>query len=167
MKNYKYKEVIDILNNSLDSITDDKVTCVNDIYNLLNIEDKGHVLVLLLGIIVTDINQKYVVKRCKNCGKLFIPYKKNDALYCDRISPQNSSMTCKRYSSQQPQSSSSKLYKKIYMKKSVRAKRHKDNFTITNEFENWKSQVDKLRADYNKGKITDKEFEKWLIENDK
>ena len=53
------------------------------------------------------------------------------------------------------------------MKKSVRAKRHKDDFTITNEFEKWKTQVDKKRADYNKGVITADEFEKWLLENDK
>ncbi len=110
--------------------------------------------------------RKYKVLRCKNCGKLFVPARKSDALYCDRNSPQNETMSCKRFASQQPQGVS-QLYKKIYMKKSVRAKRHKDDFTITNEFEKWKTQVDKKRADYNKGVITADEFEKWLLDNDK
>ena len=116
--------------------------------------------------IIKIFERNYKVLVCKNCGKLFVPAKKNDALYCDRNSPQNETMSCKRFASQQPQGVS-QLYKKIYMKKSVRAKRHKDDFTITNEFEKWKTQVDKKRADYNKGVITADEFEKWLLENDK
>lgn len=111
--------------------------------------------------------RNYKVLVCKNCGKLFVPSKKNDAIYCDRISPQNSNMSCKKYANQQPKDDVSLLYRKIYMKKSVRAKRHKDDFTITNEFEKWKTEVDELRAKYSAGTLSSAEFEKWLLENDK
>jgi len=111
--------------------------------------------------------RNYKVLVCKNCGKLFVPSKKNDAIYCDRQSPQNANMTCKKYANQNPKDEISLLYRKIYMKKSVRAKRHKDDFTITNEFEKWKIQVDELRAKYSKGTISSAEFEKWLLDNDK
>lgn len=110
--------------------------------------------------------RKYKISVCKNCGKYFVPCKKNDALYCDRISPQNDKLTCKKYIATQPQGVA-QLYKKMYMKKFVKAKRHKDDFTITNEFEKWKSQVDKVRADFNNGLITENEFEQWLLDNDK
>ena len=110
--------------------------------------------------------RKYRISVCKNCGKLFVPSKKNDAIYCDRISPQNDKLICKKYIATQPEGVA-QLYKKMYMKKFVRAKRHKDDFTITNEFEKWKSQVDKVRADFNNGLITENEFEKWLLDNDK
>ncbi|MCR5146715.1 MAG: DUF6076 domain-containing protein [Clostridia bacterium] len=111
--------------------------------------------------------RNYKVLVCKNCGKLFVPSKKNDAIYCDRQSPQNANMTCKKYANQNPKDETSLLYRKIYMKKSVRAKRHKDDFTITNEFEKWKSKVDELRAKYSAGTISSAEFEKWLLDNDK
>ena len=60
MKNYKYKEVIDILNNSLDSITDDKVTCVNDIYNLIGDINQDNDFEILTAITSGDI--KNVIK---------------------------------------------------------------------------------------------------------
>lgn len=116
--------------------------------------------------ILKIFERKYIISVCKNCGKYFVPCKKNDALYCDRISPQNDKLTCKKYIATQPQGVA-QLYKKMYMKKFVRAKRHKDDFTITNEFEKWKSQVDKVRSDFNNGLITENEFERWLLDNDK
>lgn len=133
----------------------------NVIYECENIDEFFFIEMLKI------FERNYKILVCKNCGKLFVPSKKNDAIYCDRISPQNVNMSCKKYANQQPKDDVSLLYRKIYLKKSVRAKRHKDNFTITNEFEKWKTKVDKLRADYNAGTLSADDFEKWLIENDK
>lgn len=166
MKNYKYDKVINILNNFLDNVNDDNIKCINDMYDLLNIKDRRYIMELLLEIVTNDINQKYKVKKCENCGKLFIPYKKNDALYCDRISPQKENKTCKEFASKQPKGVQ-ELYRKIYMKKFNAFKRHKDNPIIANNFNNWKAKADDLKSKLNKGTITDTEFEKWLIENDK
>lgn len=115
---------------------------------------------------LTIFERHYIISRCENCGKLFVPCKKNDALYCDRISPQKENKTCKEYASKKPKGVQ-ELYRKIYLKRFARYNRNKDNFTIKNEFESWKSTADKLKADLNNGIITDDDFEKWLLDNDK
>lgn len=115
---------------------------------------------------LTIFERNYTISRCKNCGKLFVPFKKNDALYCDRISPQKENKTCKEYASKQPKGVI-ELYRKIYMKKFARVNRNKDSYTLKNEFETWKETADELKTKYKKGLITDETFEKWLIDNDK
>lgn len=115
---------------------------------------------------LTIFERHYTISRCQNCGKLFVPYKKNDALYCDRISPQKDNKTCKEYASKKPKGVQ-ELYRKIYMKKFARLNRNKNNYTLKNDFETWKSQVDKLKSDLSNGIITDDDFEKWLLDNDK
>lgn len=115
---------------------------------------------------LTIFERHYIVSKCQNCGKLFVPCKKNDALYCDRISTQKDNKTCKEYASKKPKGVQ-ELYRKIYLKKFARFNRNKDNYTIKNDFESWKSTADKLKADLNNGVITDDYFEKWLLENDK
>ncbi len=115
---------------------------------------------------LTIFDRHYIISRCKNCGKLFVPCKKNDALYCDRISPQKDTKTCKQYASKKPKGVQ-ELYRKIYLKKIARVNRNKDNYTLKNEFETWKTQADKLKADLSNNIITDDDFEKWLLENDK
>lgn len=115
---------------------------------------------------LTIFERHYIILRCQNCGKLFVPCKKNDALYCDRISPQKDNKTCKEYASKQPKGLI-ELYRKIYMKKFARVNRNKDNFTYKNDFETWKETAEKLKSDYKKGIISDETFEKWLIDSDK
>ncbi len=115
---------------------------------------------------LTIFERHYIISRCKNCGKLFVPFKKNDALYCDRISPQKENKTCKEFASKQPKGVI-ELYRKIYLKKFARLNRHKDSYTLKNDFETWKETADELKTKYKQGLITDETFEKWLIDNDK
>lgn len=42
------------------------------------------------------LEQRLTIKKCENCGKYFIP-KRSNILYCDGISPQDNSKTCKKY----------------------------------------------------------------------
>lgn len=115
---------------------------------------------------ITIYQESYIISKCQNCNKYFVPYRKNDAIYCDRISPQKDNKTCKEYASKRPKGVL-ELYRKIYMKKFARVNRNKDNYTLKNDFEIWKSQVEKLKADYNKGTLSADDFEKWLMENGK
>lgn len=115
---------------------------------------------------ITIYSEKYIISKCQNCNKYFVPYRKNDAIYCDRISPQKDNKTCKEYASKRPKGVL-ELYRKIYMKKFARVNRNKDNYTLKNEFETWKSQVEKLKAEYSAGTLSADDFEKWLIENGK
>ncbi len=115
---------------------------------------------------ITIYNEKYIISKCQNCNKYFVPYRKNDAIYCDRISPQKDNKTCKEYASKRPKGVL-ELYRKIYMKKFARVNRNKDNFTYKNDFETWKETAEKLKSDYKKGIVSDETFEKWLIDSDK
>lgn len=115
---------------------------------------------------LTIFERHYIISKCQNCAKFFVPCKKNDALYCDRVSPQKDNKTCKQYASKQPKGVQ-ELYRKIYMKKFARLNRNKNNYTLKNDFESWKANADKLKSDLSNGIITDDDFEKWLLDNDK
>lgn len=130
------------------------------IYSCENIDE------LFSLFMITIFERHYIISKCQNCNKYFVPFKKNDALYCDRISPQKDNKTCKEYASKQPKGLI-ELYRKIYMKKFARVNRNKDNFTYKNDFETWKETAEKLKSDYKKGIISDETFEKWLIDSDK
>lgn len=110
--------------------------------------------------------RKYIIPKCKNCGKFFVPYKNNSALYCDRPSPQNPNKTCKEYEGSKPKGQN-ELYRKIYQKKFAKASRNKEDYSLQKEFENWKKKAQKEKAKYNKGIISDDEYKQWLIDNDK
>lgn len=42
------------------------------------------------------LKNNYLIKKCKNCGKYFIPPHKADTKYCERISPQYPTLSCKQ-----------------------------------------------------------------------
>lgn len=42
-----------------------------------------------------------IIKKCENCGRLFIPQKRNDAIFCMKQSPQNPNKTCKEIGAQE------------------------------------------------------------------
>lgn len=47
---------------------------------------------------LTETNKH--IRKCRNCGAYFIPKNRSDTVYCDRISPQDSSKTCKQIGAQ-------------------------------------------------------------------
>lgn len=113
------------------------------------------------------INNNATIKQCKNCGKLFQPLR-NDALYCDNISPQEETKTCKEYGAYQKwitnikSDETTKLYRKIYMRKQMQAKRNPDIKMYVDDFENYKKQTKKWKENIKKGKKTNDEFLDWL-----
>lgn len=42
-----------------------------------------------------------IIKQCENCGRLFIPQKRNDTIFCMEQSPQNPNKTCKEIGAQE------------------------------------------------------------------
>lgn len=113
------------------------------------------------------INDNATIKQCKNCGKLFQPLR-TDALYCDNISPQEETKTCKEYGAYQQWRANTqsnevtKLYRKIYMRKQMQAKRNPDIKMYVDDFENYKKQTKKWKEDIKKEKKTNDEFLDWL-----
>lgn len=121
----------------------------------------------LLFEIYCFINNNITIKQCKNCGKLFQPLRA-DALYCDNISPQEETKTCKEYGAYQQwitnikSDEATSLYRKIYMRKQMQAKRNPDIDTYIEDFENYKQNTKQWKADTKSGKKTNEEFLAWL-----
>ena len=114
------------------------------------------------------IRQQIIIKQCKNCEKYFIPQKRSDAIYCDRFSPQDNSMTCKEYGSKKlwydklKDNKSAKLYRNIYMAKQMLAKRNPDIQTHQDDFMEYKTQSIQWKKDVKAGLKTEDEYVKWL-----
>ena len=130
---------------SCDSIED---VCMASLYHLLK-----------LGL---------VIKKCNNCEKYFIPLRRSDAIYCDRISPYNPSKTCKDDGSQRTfeeklkMDDAEKLRRSVYQVMQMRVRRNPDVENYKENFEQWKSDVAKWKAGIKKGNRTSEDFINWL-----
>ena len=57
------------------------------------------------------------------------------------------------------------LYRRIYRQKFMIAQRNKDSKAIQKDFEQWKKEAKDKVNKMKKGKLTEKEVYKWLVEN--
>lgn len=122
-----------------------------------------------LGALLIEISiAGYTFKKCKNCGKIFIPYNRSDTVYCERYSPQDSSKTCREfgamrtYQNNLQHNETMSLYRKIYMSKQMLIKRHPDISDYVNSFENFKKQANKWKSDIKSGISTENHYLEWL-----
>lgn len=134
-------------------------------YECLNISD--YMIVTFLQL----IENNYLILKCKNCNKYFIPYKRTDTYYCDRLSPQDSSKTCKQYGADKAWWKRTKdendwynLYRKIYQSFQVKAKRNPNNPQFKQNYDNFRSNANEWKKAVKEGKKTEEEFMYWLQE---
>ena len=110
------------------------------------------------------------IKKCANCGRLFVPRNRSDTIYCDYPSPQDPKKTCKKYGAEKKYQENLKnnelmsLYRKIYMSKQMLAKRHPDISAYTDAFNEYKEASKKWKVDVKNGTKTEKEYLLWLKE---
>ena len=110
----------------------------------------------------------YIIKKCENCGRYFIPYQKANAIYCDQPSPQDASKTCKEYAQQRlwydriKQDETAKLFRNIYQAKQIRVKRNPGNTILQEDFEHFKAEGKQWKAAVKAGTKTEAEFLAWL-----
>lgn len=134
----------------------------------IEIYTTGNPVLFLLFEFCNMIKSEITIKPCANCGKYFIPQKRSDAIYCDRPSPQDDSMTCKEYGSKKlwydkaKENKSTKLYRNIYMAKQMLAKNNPDIKEYKDDFEKYKIDVKQWRKDVKDGVRNDEEFITWL-----
>ena len=108
------------------------------------------------------------IKVCANCGKYFVPLRRSDAIYCDRISPFRRFKTCKEDGSQRTfeekvkLNDAEKLRRSIYQAKQMRVRRNPDILSYKENFENWKTDAARWKKDIKKGRRTSEEFIQWL-----
>ena len=114
------------------------------------------------------IKSDVTIKSCSNCGKIFIPQKRSDTIYCERPSPQDNSMSCKEYGSKKlwynkaKENKSTKLYRNIYTAKQMLSKINPDIQEYKEDFEKYKIDVKQWKKDVKEGRKTDEEFITWL-----
>lgn len=134
-------------------------------YQCLNINDYMTVTFLQL------IENNYLILKCKNCNKYFIPYKRTDTYYCDRISPQDNTKTCKKYAIELAWREKTKdetdwhcLYRRVYQSLQMKSKRKPNDALLKKFFEDFKIEAKEWKKAVKEGAKTEKEFMSWLQE---
>lgn len=112
----------------------------------------------------------YRFKRCKNCGRFFIPFSRSDELYCDQLSPQDSTRSCKQYGTNRlwyermKQDEAAKLARNIYMAKQMLVRRNPDLQSYKKMFEHFKIERKKWESLIKSGEKSKEEYIDWLNE---
>jgi hypothetical protein len=114
------------------------------------------------------LNNKYLIKKCKNCGKYFIT--DNPRInYCNNSF--KGKQTCRDIGNQIAQRIKQEndivygKYRKIYAKKAMLVKRNPDIDVYKKDYENWKKEAKNFMDAIRNEKKTYEEFDKWLDKN--
>lgn len=114
------------------------------------------------------LQERTAIKKCANCQKFFVPLARADAIYCDRLSPQDNKKTCKEYGSKVlwyetiVNDDVAKLARNIYCAKQMLAKRNPDKPEFAEMFEYFKAEKKKWEQEVKTGRKTREEFVEWL-----
>ena len=115
------------------------------------------------------LSNKYLIKKCKNCGKYFIT--DNPRInYCNNLF--KGKQTCRDIGNQIAQRIKQEneivygKYRKIYAKKAMLVKRNPDIEVYKIDYENWKKEAKEFMDAIRSEEKTYKEFDKWLDENE-
>jgi len=110
----------------------------------------------------------YQFKRCKNCGRFFIPFSRSDEIYCNNISPQDSSRTCKKYGTEKlwydriKNDEVAKLSRNIYAAKQMLVKRNPNIKEYKEMFDYYKTEREKWNKLVKCGEKSREEYIEWL-----
>lgn len=106
------------------------------------------------------------IKKCRNCGKFFVPNNRSDEIYCSNI--YENGKTCKEighFKVQQKliqENDDLRIYRNVYQKLLLRTRRNPSNTKYAREFKFFKDDNNKWRENISKGKCTEKEYVDWL-----
>lgn len=133
-----------------------------DFYIYYSVNDVGS---LLLFDYVKIREHNVIVKRCANCGKYFIPSKRSDEIYCDRIFKSN--RTCKQvgYEEKEKRDPFGRLYTRARKTQYARISynSHIKDYR-EKHYEPWKKAAEEARNKF-KAKEDIEGFKKWIEEN--
>lgn len=114
---------------------------------------------------MTEI-ESTAIKKCKNCGRYFVPDNRVDELYCSNLFENNK--TCKEvgpFRTKQKfmqENDDLRIYRNVYQKLLLRTRRNPNNDQYENDFNEFKQKNAELREKIEKGKMTQKEYMEWL-----
>ena len=114
---------------------------------------------------MTEI-ESTAIKKCKNCGRFFVPDNRVDELYCSNIYENNK--TCKEvgpFRTKQKlmqENDDLRIYRNVYQKLLLRTRRNPNNEQYENDFNEFKQKNAELKEKIEKGKMTQEEYMEWL-----
>ncbi len=114
------------------------------------------------------ITNGFLIRKCRNCGKYFIAYNRSDTFYCERMSPYNTSRTCRQdgairaYSASMSEDELRHLIRNTTTARRMRVHRNPDDTVMAAELTEWLDQLREKRRQYKTGDITEDEFIAWL-----
>ena len=107
-----------------------------------------------------------LIKKCRNCGKFFVPDNRSDEIYCSNIF--ENGKTCKEvghFKVQQKlihENDNLRIYRNIYQKLLLRTRRNPDNIQYARDFEFFKEDNNKWKENISKGLASEEEYIEWL-----
>ena len=111
-------------------------------------------------------NLNIEIKKCRNCGKFFVPDNRSDEIYCSNIF--ENGKTCKEighFKVQQKlihENDNLRIYRNVYQKLLLRTRRNPDNIQYARDFEFFKEDNNKWKENISKGLASEEEYIKWL-----
>lgn len=109
------------------------------------------------------VKNDYPISVCQNCGKFFVPYKRNDAKYCSHIFKDNKTCRELAFEIKVENDDVLRLYRKIYKTKNAWKNRNKKNSPNAEKaFDEWHKSAKQKVDDFNARKISKEECMTWL-----
>ena len=112
--------------------------------------------------------ENYEIKKCKNCGKYFVPDNRNDEIYCSNIIENDK--TCKEvghFRTKQKlmrENDDLRIYRNAYQKLLLRTRRNPGNNEYEKEFDNFKKKNAEYKDKIIEGEMTQEAYMEWLNE---
>lgn len=106
------------------------------------------------------------IKKCKNCGKFFVPDNRVDEIYCSNI--YENGKTCKEVGHFRTQqklmqlNDDLRIYRNVYQKLLLRTRRNPQNSQYEKDFQQFKQKNIELKEKIDNGEITQKDYMEWL-----
>ncbi len=157
-----YRAITDAFLNDIDTDIGEDVFFAKDFYQLLVME----LYQLLRG--------GETVLTCRNCGKKFVTFTRSDALYCNRLSPQDETKTCKEYGAyfarleKVRHDEATHIYKQIYNRLQNRYRRTKTpespkgNLSLKTEKESFLAACKEWKQKIKNEQATEQDYITWL-----
>ena len=167
---FNYKIFPEYLENSEEKLLEFFTTGQHfaDVYAETNATSSSVYSILYITLFKFVEEDKYIIKKCKNCGKYFITDNPR-ITYCNNLFKGN--QTCRDIGNQIAQRIKQEneiiygKYRKIYAKKSMLVKRNPDIEVYKKDYEKWKKEAKEFMDAIRSEKKTYEEFNKWLEEN--
>lgn len=105
------------------------------------------------------------IKKCENCGKYFVPFTRNDEIYCNN--EYINGRTCKQvgYENKINNDDILKEYRRVYKNKNAIKNKTKYSHKATERWELWKVSAKEKLKECQAGLISIEEFKNWLENN--